>query len=96
LIGGLELILKFGSITFLLVSFLMAYANFTIRDKTQSKAFLAVLAMIGLALAGAFIIYYEFLTDIYGVFFTFLVYIILTFCAWLYSRFKTKKKFIFF
>ncbi|MCG8183069.1 APC family permease [Tenacibaculum piscium] len=60
ILGGLELILEFGSITFLLVSLLMAIANFKIRDKTNSSTFLTILAIIGLAVGGFLILYYEF------------------------------------
>ncbi len=60
LIGGLELILEFGSITFLLVSFLMAVANFKIRKKTGSSAVITLLSIAGLAGGGVFILYYEF------------------------------------
>jgi amino acid transporter len=46
LIGGLELILEFGSITFLLVSLLMAVANYKIREKTNSSKFLTALSIL--------------------------------------------------
>lgn len=59
LVGGLELILEFGSITFLLVSLLMAIANFKIRSKTSSSTLLTVLAIIGLSVGGVLILYYE-------------------------------------
>ena len=94
LTGGLEMIIKFGSITFLIVSFLMAYANFKIRKKTNTKGFVAVIAMIGLALAGLFIIIYEATNNVTGMIFIFLIYVILMVGAWLYSRFKRKNTFI--
>jgi amino acid transporter len=62
LIGGLELILEFGSITFLLVSLLMAVANYKIREKTNSSRLLTSFAIIGLAIGGILILYYEFTT----------------------------------
>jgi uncharacterized membrane protein len=55
LIGGLELILEFGSITFLLVSLLMAVANYKIRDKTNSSKFLTALSIFGLGIGGILI-----------------------------------------
>ncbi|VAW40477.1 cationic amino acid transporter (cat-2), partial [hydrothermal vent metagenome] len=55
LIGGLKLILEFGSITFLLVSLLMAIANFKIRDKTNSSLVLTLAAIVGLSMGGGFI-----------------------------------------
>ena len=48
LAGGLELILEFGSVTFLLVSLLMAYANYKIRDLTNSSSALTIIAIVGL------------------------------------------------
>lgn len=42
--GSLQLILEFGSITFLFVSLLMAFANFKIRHKTQSSFIITVIA----------------------------------------------------
>jgi len=91
LTGGLETIIKFGSITFLIVSFLMAYANFKIRKKTHSRAVLAIIAMLGLAIAGIFVIYYEFTTNLKSLLFIVAIYIFLTLGAWIYSRFKRKK-----
>jgi len=37
LVGSLRVILEFGSVTFLLVSLMMAWANFRIREKTHSS-----------------------------------------------------------
>ena len=48
LIGGLRLILEFGSITFLIVSLLMAIANFKIRQKTNSSTLTTLVAIGGL------------------------------------------------
>lgn len=59
LLGGLELILEFGSITFLIVSLLMAYANHRIRKQTGSSGLLTVLSMFGLAGGTLLILYYE-------------------------------------
>jgi amino acid transporter len=56
LIGGLELILEFGSITFLLVSLLMAVANYKIREKTNSSRMLTVFSIFGLGVGGILIL----------------------------------------
>ncbi|MFV2056715.1 MAG: hypothetical protein ACC707_09620 [Thiohalomonadales bacterium] len=48
LAGTLEVILEFGSVTFLLVSLLMAFANYRIRGSTGSSLALTMLAMAGL------------------------------------------------
>jgi len=58
MVGGLQIILEFGSITFLLVSFLMAIANYKIREKTNSSSILTILSIVGLALGGILILYY--------------------------------------
>ncbi len=42
LMGGLRLILEFGSITFLLVSLLMSIANLKMRKETQSSLFISI------------------------------------------------------
>jgi len=88
LAGSLELILEFGSVTFLLVSLLMAYANFRIRHLTDSSFFLTLLAMIGLLLGTVMIFYYELTNQPYQVLFISTIYVLLTLGAWLYSRNK--------
>jgi amino acid transporter len=88
LIGGLELILEFGSITFLLVSLLMAIANYKIRDKTNSSTIITVLSIFGLSLGGIFILYYELVNKWEQMLAIVLLYIILAFGAWIFSRRK--------
>jgi amino acid transporter len=63
IIGGLELILEFGSITFLLVSLLMAYANFKLRKSTNSSSAMTMMAIAGLSIGSVLILYYEFTTQ---------------------------------
>ena len=92
LIGNLKVILEFGSVTFLLVSFLIAFANFKIYKQTNSSLFITIVAMIGLALGTIFIVYYEYITQIEQLYFIGGLYIILTFFAFIYSKFKTQKK----
>jgi amino acid transporter len=86
LIGGLELILEFGSITFLLVSLLMAVANYKIRAKTNSSRLLTSFAIIGLAIGGILILYYEFTTKWEQMMAIIILYIALAFGAWIYSK----------
>ncbi len=86
LIGGLELILEFGSITFLLVSMLMAVANFKIRKKTKSSAFFTLLAIFVLSLGGVLILYYEFTTQLHQMLFIIALYVLLTIGAYLYAK----------
>ncbi len=92
IVGGLELILEFGSITFLLVSLLMAVANYKIRDKTNSSKFLTSLAIVGLGTGGLLILYYEFTTKWEQMIAILVLYIILGFSAWTYSKRKKRKK----
>lgn len=92
LIGGLELILEFGSITFLLVSLLMAIANYKIRDKTNSSKLLTALSIIGLSIGGLLILYYEFTTKWEQMIAIIMLYIILAFGARSYSKKKRYRK----
>jgi amino acid transporter len=93
LIGGLELILEFGSITFLLVSLLMALANYKIRGKTNSSKILTSLSILGLGVGGILILYYEFTNKWQQMLAIILLYCALAFGAWIYSkRNKIKEK----
>ena len=86
LVGSLQVILEFGSITFLLVSLLMAYANHTIRDLTNSSPAITILSIIGLISGTILIFYYEFSNQIQQLYFIGGIYILLTVGSWLYSR----------
>jgi len=88
LAGNLELILEFGSVTFLLVSLLMAYANFKIRDLTHSSLFFTLFAIFGLISGTVLIFYYEFSSQLQQMLFIGGLYILLTAGSWFYSRRK--------
>ncbi len=88
-IGGLQLILEFGSITFLLVSLLMAIANFKIRRNTESSLLLTLFSIIGLSIGTLLILYYELLHQPNQMLAIITLYVILAVFAWLFSR-KTK------
>ncbi len=90
IIDGLELILEFGSITFLVVSLLMAIANFKIREKTRSSTVLTLFSIIGLSIGGILILYYELENKWVQMMAILLLYVLLAFGAWLYSE-KAKK-----
>ncbi|GHF12675.1 hypothetical protein GCM10017044_03300 [Kordiimonas sediminis] len=60
LAGNLQVILEFGSVTFLLVSLLMAIANLKIRHKTGSSLLLTSFAVVALLVGTMMIFYYEF------------------------------------
>ncbi len=88
-IGGLELILEFGSVTFLLVSLLMAIANFKIRKQTNSSTFLTVVSIIGLSIGGILILYYELTNNWQQMVAILVIYSLLALGAWKFSSNKT-------
>lgn len=88
--GSLETILEFGSITFIIVSFLMASANFLKRKETNTNAFFAVIAMLGLFLGGAGILYYEFSKDLIKTLYIFALYAILILGAGVFAKVQQK------
>ena len=88
LAGSLEVILEFGSVTFLLVSLLMAYANYKIHDLTDSSVPLTLFSLLGLLVGAVFIVFYEVSTHIQQMIFIGALYGLLTLGSWLYSRGK--------
>ena len=86
LAGSLQVILEFGSVTFLLVSLLMAYANFCMRRLTHSSLLITLFAFVGLLTATLLILYYEFSSQPQQMFFIFILYLLLTLGSWFYSR----------
>jgi len=92
LIGDLKIILEFSSVTFLLVSLLMAVANFKIYKQTSSSLTITILAIIGLFIGMVLILYYEYTTQMEQLYFISGLYILLTFGAWIFSKFYKKKE----
>ena len=92
LIGGLRLILEFGSITFLVVSLLIAVTNFTIRDKTKSSGLVSILSIAGLTMGAILILYYELTHKLDQMLFILVIYVILTIGAFWFSRKKKHLK----
>lgn len=90
LVGGLQLILEFGSITFLLISLLMAIANFKIREKTHSSTFFTLVAIFGLSIGSILILGYEYQTKPEQMVFIIVLYIVLATAAWSYARLASK------
>ena len=86
LAGGLQLILEFGSITFLLVSLLMALTNFKLRKKTDSSPIITILVIIVLGIGSILILYYEFKYDLKQMLFIVGLYAVLAVCALIYAR----------
>ena len=89
-VGGLRLILEFGSITFLLVSLLMAIANFKIRSKTHSSTFITVVSILGLLMGAILILHYEYQSNREQLLFILVLYMVLSLGAWGYARLKHK------
>jgi amino acid transporter len=85
-VGDLEIILEFGSVTFLLVSLLMAYANFRIRRQTGSSTVVTAVAIGGLGVGTTLILYYEATTQVMQILFIGGLYALLTLAAWLYAK----------
>jgi amino acid transporter len=92
LAGGLRLILEFGSITFLLVSLLMAIANFKIRKETHSSTLFTLIAIFGLLVGSTLILWYEYKTKPEQMLFILVLYILLTIGAWGYSRLASRRE----
>ncbi len=90
LIGDLQVILEFSSVTFLLVSLLMAVANYKMHKETSSSRLVTIIAICGLALGTVLIIYYEATTQIEQVVFICGLYTVLTLFAWLFSHMHRK------
>ncbi len=90
LVGGLRLILEFGSITFLIISLLMSVSNYTIRNKTKSSALISIMSITGLSLGAVFILYYEFTHKRDQMYFIIIIYILLTIGAYWYAKHKEK------
>ena len=86
LAGGLRLILEFGSVTFLLVSLLMAFANFVKRRETHSSLLPTIISICGLLLGAVMIIYHEVTHQPEQLVFIGSIYLLLTFGALLYAR----------
>lgn len=86
LIADLRLILEFGSITFLLVSILMAWANHVHRHSTRSRGIMTLTAIVGLGIGAVLILVFEARHAPAQLVFVMALYALLTFGAWLYTR----------
>ncbi|MBN21996.1 MAG: amino acid permease [Bdellovibrionaceae bacterium] len=92
LTGGLQVIIEFGSITFIIVSLLMAYSNFYIRKKTKSHPLIAMISILLLTIAAGLIIFHKFKTNYQELIYIVIVYVALIGFAKFYST-KTNLKF---
>ncbi len=84
--GSLELILEFGSVTFLLLSLLMAVANYRVRHLTGASTLLTLTAIGALGAGTGFILYYELTHRIDQMAFILAIYGLLTLGAWQFAR----------
>jgi amino acid transporter len=91
LTGNLQEILEFGSITFLLVSLLMAYANHRIRSATGSSGLITLMAVFSLALGALLILYYEASHHLEQLYFILAIYAALSLGPWLYSMHRRQR-----
>jgi amino acid transporter len=88
LTGSLQVILEFGSITFIIVSVLMAMANYKMRRETKTHGLIALIAIISLSLGGLCLLYYEFITEISNLIYIFGLYGLLLLAAFVYAKLK--------
>ena len=84
--GGLQVILEFGSITFITVSFLMAFANYRKRHETKTHIFPAIVAMLGLFVAGVLIFWFEYQNDPVQLVYIISIYAVLALGAFVYAK----------
>ncbi|MCB0700434.1 MAG: amino acid permease [Chitinophagales bacterium] len=84
--GGLEVILEFGSITFIIVSFLMAFANYKKRKETNTSLLYSIIVMTGLLAAALVIFYYEYEYQPAQLIYIGSLYAVLTIMAFVYAR----------
>jgi amino acid transporter len=87
-VGGLRLILEFGSITFLLVSLLMAIANFHIREKNGASIYISIASIVGLLIGSILIVYYEATHSPEQLIFILMLYALLSLGAWGYAHWR--------
>ena len=92
LVADLRLIIEFGSITFLLVSWLMAVANHRLREETGSHPVLTIAALVTLAAGVVLIVIYE--ARIHPPQLAFIVglYAALALGCWLFTRFVARRE----
>ena len=86
LFSDLKVILEFSSVTFLLVSLLMAIANLKMYKKTSSSLIITIVAIVGLLMGMILILYYEYTAQVEQLYFIGGLYILLTLGAFGYSK----------
>ncbi len=89
-VGGLQLLLEFGSITFLLISLLMAIANFKMRKEAKSNSIITLSAIFLLALGGILILYYEFTHVLSQMLFIVGIYVLIIGISFIFAKKKKR------
>jgi len=85
-LGGLEQILEFGSITFIIASLLIAWANLKMRKQTHTHGSIAAIAVIGLGASAGAILYYQWSRNPWALAVTLGLYFALTIGAAVFAR----------
>ena len=85
-LGGLEEILEFGSITFIIASLLIAWANLKMRKQTHTHGSIAALAVLALGASAAAILWYQWRTHPRALAATLGLYLALTIGAAVFAR----------
>ncbi len=86
LAGSLQVILEFGSITFLLVSLLIAMTNHKMREATRSHVIFTNLSMLGLLAGTIILVVFKGMTQPEQLLYIVVLYAFLTISAWAYAR----------
>jgi amino acid transporter len=90
--GSLKVILEFGSITFIIVSVLMALANFKVRNETKTNTLFALVAIVGLTCGGLCLFYYELTNEYENILYILGLYIVLLVFSLIYSKLSHNEK----
>jgi len=86
IVGGLEELLEFSIITFIIVSLVMAYANFVKREQTGTHPALAIAVMAFLGMGMFAILAYQWLFHAKALWVTLGIYVVLGIGAATYAR----------
>ncbi len=86
LTGGLQVILEFGSITFILVSLMMAISNYKMRKETKTRTTVALITIGGLAMAAILIFYFEWNENFDQLIYIISIYLLLVIGSYVFAK----------